>query len=101
MLGLATAIKSMLLQYVAGHSEEKTETQLNQVPHNMNLYINIQYIQHLSFLSLYNSNHKTRIHDTAKWTEPGHLPVVLLRHHRLHLRPEDKFSLRNVTILLN
>ncbi|XP_044079292.1 short transient receptor potential channel 6a isoform X3 [Siniperca chuatsi] len=31
MLGLATAIKSLLLQYVAGHSEEKTETQLNQL----------------------------------------------------------------------
>uniref|UniRef100_A0A8C4EV29 Transient receptor potential cation channel, subfamily C, member 6a n=1 Tax=Dicentrarchus labrax TaxID=13489 RepID=A0A8C4EV29_DICLA len=35
MLGLATAIKSLLLQHVAGHREEKTETQLNQVPHNM------------------------------------------------------------------
>ncbi|XP_029303996.1 short transient receptor potential channel 6a isoform X2 [Cottoperca gobio] len=34
MLGLATAIKSLLLpllQYVTGHSEEKTETQLNQL----------------------------------------------------------------------
>uniref|UniRef100_A0A3B4TI32 Transient receptor potential cation channel, subfamily C, member 6a n=1 Tax=Seriola dumerili TaxID=41447 RepID=A0A3B4TI32_SERDU len=34
MLGLATGIKSLLL-HVAGHSEEKTETQLNQVPHNL------------------------------------------------------------------
>uniref|UniRef100_A0A8C4F1M8 Transient receptor potential cation channel, subfamily C, member 6a n=1 Tax=Dicentrarchus labrax TaxID=13489 RepID=A0A8C4F1M8_DICLA len=38
MLGLATAIKSLLLQHVAGHREEKTETQLNQVPHNMDVY---------------------------------------------------------------
>ncbi|XP_035522611.1 short transient receptor potential channel 6a isoform X2 [Morone saxatilis] len=31
MLGLATAIKSLLLRHVAGHREEKTETQLNQL----------------------------------------------------------------------
>ncbi|XP_042355964.1 LOW QUALITY PROTEIN: short transient receptor potential channel 6a [Plectropomus leopardus] len=31
MLGMATAIRSLLLQFVAGHSEEKTETQLNQL----------------------------------------------------------------------
>ncbi|KAE8287517.1 Short transient receptor potential channel 6 [Larimichthys crocea] len=31
MLGLTTAIKSLLLHYVTGHSEEKTETQLNQL----------------------------------------------------------------------
>uniref|UniRef100_A0A665UGC1 Transient receptor potential cation channel subfamily C member 6 n=1 Tax=Echeneis naucrates TaxID=173247 RepID=A0A665UGC1_ECHNA len=34
LLGLATGIKSLLLQ-VAGHSEEKMETQLNQVTHNL------------------------------------------------------------------
>lgn len=35
MLGLAQAIKSLLLQNVTGQTEEKTETQLNQVQHNM------------------------------------------------------------------
>lgn len=35
MLGLATGIKSLLLQLVEGHSKEKNETQLNQVPHSM------------------------------------------------------------------
>nr|XP_046266380.1 short transient receptor potential channel 6a isoform X1 [Scatophagus argus] len=31
MLGLATGIRSLLLQYMARHSEEKTEVQLNQL----------------------------------------------------------------------
>lgn len=33
ILGLAMAIKSLLLQYVVGHRMEKTATQLNQVQH--------------------------------------------------------------------
>uniref|UniRef100_A0A7N8YBE5 Transient receptor potential cation channel, subfamily C, member 6a n=2 Tax=Mastacembelus armatus TaxID=205130 RepID=A0A7N8YBE5_9TELE len=33
MLGLVTGIRSLLLQHVVGHSEDKTETKLNQVPH--------------------------------------------------------------------
>lgn len=34
LLGLATGIKSLLLVYVTGHSEEKNETQLDEVPQN-------------------------------------------------------------------
>uniref|UniRef100_A0A8C2XJ17 Transient receptor potential cation channel, subfamily C, member 6a n=1 Tax=Cyclopterus lumpus TaxID=8103 RepID=A0A8C2XJ17_CYCLU len=60
MLGMTTAIKTLLLRYVAGHSEEKTETQLNQVPHKACALYNI-HTQHLSFLSLYSSNPKTMI----------------------------------------
>ncbi|XP_070838820.1 short transient receptor potential channel 6a [Chaetodon trifascialis] len=36
VLGLAMAIKSLLLQYVAGHSEEKAGTQLNQLGEGTN-----------------------------------------------------------------
>ncbi|XP_018547497.1 short transient receptor potential channel 6a isoform X1 [Lates calcarifer] len=36
MLGLATCVKSLLLQHMAGHSEEKTETQLNQLGESKN-----------------------------------------------------------------
>uniref|UniRef100_A0A8D3BWU1 Transient receptor potential cation channel subfamily C member 6 n=1 Tax=Scophthalmus maximus TaxID=52904 RepID=A0A8D3BWU1_SCOMX len=35
MLGLATGIKALLLHYVAGRGEENSDTQLNQVPHNV------------------------------------------------------------------
>uniref|UniRef100_A0A8C2X9V9 Transient receptor potential cation channel, subfamily C, member 6a n=1 Tax=Cyclopterus lumpus TaxID=8103 RepID=A0A8C2X9V9_CYCLU len=52
MLGMTTAIKTLLLRYVAGHSEEKTETQLNQVPHKACALYNI-HTQHLSFLKFH------------------------------------------------
>lgn len=38
MLGLATAIKSLLLHYIMGHSEEKIGTQLNQVLNDIDVY---------------------------------------------------------------
>lgn len=37
MLGLATCARSLLLHFIHGrHCEEKSETQLNQVPHSLN-----------------------------------------------------------------
>uniref|UniRef100_A0A671WL54 Transient receptor potential cation channel, subfamily C, member 6a n=1 Tax=Sparus aurata TaxID=8175 RepID=A0A671WL54_SPAAU len=40
MLGLATAIKSLLLQHVAGQSEKKTETPLDESVKSGSLYLN-------------------------------------------------------------
>uniref|UniRef100_A0AAQ4PJ99 Transient receptor potential cation channel subfamily C member 6 n=1 Tax=Gasterosteus aculeatus aculeatus TaxID=481459 RepID=A0AAQ4PJ99_GASAC len=42
MLGIAKAIKSLVLQHVAGHSKEDTETRLNQVHY----YITLHYFFH-------------------------------------------------------
>uniref|UniRef100_A0A8D3DAT7 Transient receptor potential cation channel subfamily C member 6 n=1 Tax=Scophthalmus maximus TaxID=52904 RepID=A0A8D3DAT7_SCOMX len=43
MLGLATGIKALLLHYVAGRGEENSDTQLNQVPHNVHTF-NLSFI---------------------------------------------------------
>lgn len=44
ILGLTMAIKSLLVQYVTGHNEEKTGTQLNQVHTFMNIAYELIYL---------------------------------------------------------
>lgn len=45
MLGLAMAMKALLLQFVEGQSEDNSETELNQVPSNMTEFILSQLVR--------------------------------------------------------
>uniref|UniRef100_A0A7N6FJR5 Transient receptor ion channel domain-containing protein n=1 Tax=Anabas testudineus TaxID=64144 RepID=A0A7N6FJR5_ANATE len=70
ILGLVTGIRSLLLEYVSGHSEEKNETQLNQVPQK-------DKDRHVFYL--YSSFSKTMVHSKVLKTEPEHLPKIMKR----------------------
>uniref|UniRef100_A0A7N6BYN8 Transient receptor ion channel domain-containing protein n=1 Tax=Anabas testudineus TaxID=64144 RepID=A0A7N6BYN8_ANATE len=67
ILGLVTGIRSLLLEYVSGHSEEKNETQLNQVPQK-------DKDRHVFY-----SFSKTMVHSKVLKTEPEHLPKIMKR----------------------